>query len=483
MARSGRGSDGGFTGRGDVGARLTDVVSSSSYPDVADRAALLPVTLGAGGRFRRDWLRRRLLAGADVAAVAVAALILIAFGTSHTFALEVLAFIPGWLLVAKLCGLYDRDHRTLRHMTLDEAPWIAGMTLGGSAALIAILAVLRVHPPEIGEQLGLWVAIALCVTVGRSVVRLFFRNLLPPERTLVIGQTTLAQAVRRKLQLLPDLNVQIVRELRRSDADHLVEGSPLLAGIERVIVALPTPDEELLSRLLRIGRAQEIKVSVVPPVRALLGTAVQLTHVADLPMIEYHTWDTSRTTMLAKRSLDVCLSLALIVLLSPLMLAVAVAVWICDGRPVLFSQERAGFRGEPFRMLKYRTMRTGAQSSAPLGLKLRNDPRITRLGRILRQTSLDELPQLINVLRGEMSLVGPRPEQVELVALYTPDQLFRLNVRPGLTGPMQVHGRGALDLEERLSLERDYVENVSLARDLRILGLTIGSVVRRNGAF
>jgi lipopolysaccharide/colanic/teichoic acid biosynthesis glycosyltransferase len=115
--------------------------------------------------------------------------------------------------------------------------------------------------------------------------------------------------------------------------------------------------------------------------------------------------------------------------------------------------------------------------------KLQDDPRVTRVGRLLRRTSLDELPQLFDVLKGDMSLVGPRPEQVELVERYTPEQLFRLAVKPGMTGPMQVYGRGQLTFDERLAVERGYVENLSFLRDLRILALTISAVVRGRGAY
>jgi lipopolysaccharide/colanic/teichoic acid biosynthesis glycosyltransferase len=115
--------------------------------------------------------------------------------------------------------------------------------------------------------------------------------------------------------------------------------------------------------------------------------------------------------------------------------------------------------------------------------KLARDPRVTRLGRTLRRTSLDELPQLLNVLKGEMSLVGPRPEQVELVRRYRTEHLFRLDVKPGLTGPMQVCGRACLSFEERLAVEREYIENLSITRDLRILALTIPSVFDGRGAY
>ena len=144
-------------------------------------------------------------------------------------------------------------------------------------------------------------------------------------------------------------------------------------------------------------------------------------------------------------------------------------------------------------MLKFRTMVRDAE--ARLGdvvaldelrepmFKLRDDPRVTRVGRRLRRWSLDELPQLWNVLAGDMSLVGPRPEQIELVERYAPEHRFRLSIKPGMTGPMQVYGRGELTFGERLALEADYIDNLSLGRDLRILGMTLSAVVRGDGAY
>jgi lipopolysaccharide/colanic/teichoic acid biosynthesis glycosyltransferase len=144
-------------------------------------------------------------------------------------------------------------------------------------------------------------------------------------------------------------------------------------------------------------------------------------------------------------------------------------------------------------MLKCRTMVDGAHArlaevvqidSLPQPMfKVRDDPRITRVGRILRRWSLDELPQLVNVLRGDMSLVGPRPEQLELVERYGEEHLFRLQARPGMTGPMQVFGRGDLEFDERLAVEREYIENLSLGRDIRILLMTLPAVLSGKGAF
>jgi len=225
----------------------------------------------------------------------------------------------------------------------------------------------------------------------------------------------------------------------------------------------------------------------------MFGTAVHLSHVADLPFVQYNTWDVSRSTLFLKRVVDVCVSSVALILLAPLLLATALLVVANSGRPVLFTQVRAGQNARPFNMFKFRTMVADAEHllaelvpmdalTEPM-FKLRGDPRVTWIGRFLRRTSLDELPQLVNVLRGDMSLVGPRPEQLELVARYGPDHLFRLTVKPGLTGPMQVYGRGELTFEERLAVERDYIENVSLTRDLRILALTVASVFNGRGAY
>ena len=170
---------------------------------------------------------------------------------------------------------------------------------------------------------------------------------------------------------------------------------------------------------------------------------------------------------------------------------IALAIWLEDRGPTLFVQTRAGLNGAPFRLFKFRTMHVGADrsmercsTSCPSRCSSSaSDPRVTRVGRVLRRLSLDELPQIWNLLRGDMSLVGPRPEQLELVERYSPEHRFRLDVKPGLTGPMQIHGRGELTFEERLAVELDYVENLSIGRDLRILALTPVSVIRGTGAF
>jgi lipopolysaccharide/colanic/teichoic acid biosynthesis glycosyltransferase len=195
----------------------------------------------------------------------------------------------------------------------------------------------------------------------------------------------------------------------------------------------------------------------------------------------------------AKRFLDLAGAGLGLVISLPLVLAAALAVRLEDGGPAFYIQVRAGQHGKPFRMLKLRTMVVGAEiqveevlGANPLSgpvFKLPNDPRVTRVGRFLRRWSLDELPQLWNVLKGEMSLVGPRPEELWVVAQYTDEQRKRLGVKPGMTGPMQVNGRGMLDMEARLALELEYIQNYSLLTDLRLLLRTAPAVLRGKGAF
>jgi lipopolysaccharide/colanic/teichoic acid biosynthesis glycosyltransferase len=192
-----------------------------------------------------------------------------------------------------------------------------------------------------------------------------------------------------------------------------------------------------------------------------------------------------------KRTVDLVVGLVGMIVSAPLLAALAVAIKLDSQGPVLFVQERAGQNGRPFRMIKLRTMVEGAGETLPAdGLDGRSvlsgasaeDSRITRVGQFLRHASLDKLPQLWNVLKGEMSLVGPRPEQLNVVRRYSDWHRQRLAVKPGLIGPMQVSGGAGLSLDERVKLELDYIENYSLGRDLSILARTVVAVVTGEGA-
>ncbi|MCS6907039.1 MAG: sugar transferase [Anaerolineales bacterium] len=185
-----------------------------------------------------------------------------------------------------------------------------------------------------------------------------------------------------------------------------------------------------------------------------------------------------KTIPLSKRLFDKIVSLLLIVLLSPLMLFIALIVWLVHGSPVLFRQQRPGYLGKPFTCYKFRTM---VERRDEQGNLLPDEQRLTRLGRFLRSTSLDELPELLNVLRGEMSLVGPRPLLMQYLDRYTPEQARRHEVLPGITGWAQVNGRNALSWEEKFRLDVWYVDHWSFWLDLKILALTLIKVLKREG--
>jgi lipopolysaccharide/colanic/teichoic acid biosynthesis glycosyltransferase len=179
----------------------------------------------------------------------------------------------------------------------------------------------------------------------------------------------------------------------------------------------------------------------------------------------------------AKRAFDVALSLTVLLVLGPLLALVALIVWLTLGRPLLFQQQRPGLGGKPFTLYKFRTMRPAEPDLEGVG----EDERLTRVGAFLRSTSLDELPELWNVLRGDMSLVGPRPLLMEYLPLYSPEQARRHDVRPGITGWAQVNGRNAISWEEKFRLDVWYVDHRTFWLDLKILVLTIRRVFAREG--
>ncbi len=179
-----------------------------------------------------------------------------------------------------------------------------------------------------------------------------------------------------------------------------------------------------------------------------------------------------------KRCIDVVVAGVYLIVLSPALAVVAVVIWIQMGRPIFFKQIRPGYKGKPFEMVKFRTMSNKRDSQGNL---LPDEQRLTSMGKVLRKTSLDEVPELINVLKGDMSLVGPRPLLMQYLERYTPEQARRHEVKPGMTGWAQVNGRNAISWEEKFTLDVWYVDNQSLWLDIKILAITIWKVFRREG--
>jgi exopolysaccharide biosynthesis polyprenyl glycosylphosphotransferase len=454
---------------------VVDVPRADGLRAAADRDRL---------RFWRDALRRRMLAGADLAPALVASLLITSSVATLMWAA---AFVPGWILIAKLIGLYDRDHTAIRHLTIDEAPALAAWTGASIAGLAVVLPLTPAGEVGAPEAALAWVAATAVALAARGLARVLWRRLTPAETAIVLGEGNLAGAIRRKLELFPDIHLR----LHESDPRD-VSVAALADHVDRIIVATESLDIAEVANLVALCRERQVKLSVVSPLHGRAGP-VKLARVADLPVLEYETWDQSRSTATIKRAFDLVGATLGLIVMAPLFPLVALAIRLDSRGPVFFSQARAGLDGKSFQVHKFRTM--CADAEARLGelvvideldepaFKVRDDPRVTRVGRLLRRTSLDELPQLWNVLRGEMSIVGPRPEQYELVERYRPEHRFRLSIKPGLTGPMQVFGRGDLTFQERLAVELDYIENVSLARDLKILAQTIPVALRGSGAY
>jgi exopolysaccharide biosynthesis polyprenyl glycosylphosphotransferase len=262
--------------------------------------------------------------------------------------------------------------------------------------------------------------------------------------------------------------------------------------VHEVIVALPPDNEQLAKSLVPIVREQGVGLRIVPDVIELAATRATLENLDGIPVIRLRDSALNPLEQAEKRLLDIVVSGTLLLLLSPLLVLIAIAIRLDSPGPVLYRAPRVGRGGRVFMMYKLRSMVQDAErrrpdpppSQPPGGLvfKLPGDPRVTRLGRFLRRTSVDELPQLVNVLRGDMTLVGPRPEQPWIVETYQPWQRRRLDVRPGMTGWWQVSGR---DLPMNLHTEYDlyYLDNYSLSLDAKILVKTLWAVVHGRGAY
>jgi len=325
-----------------------------------------------------------------------------------------------------------------------------------------------------------------------------YRNLL------IVGMSDSARAIADSVDRNRYWGFKIAGFLTDSAEDEQVGDHPVLGRVEElgdlvenlaideVIFALRHPDPErdgrLLNSLQELGINARFAVSPFPE-------AVNRPQVGELdgvPLLTYSRIPRAQLPLLAKRLLDIVVSVVTLTLLSPLLLAIAGAIKLTSGGGVLFAQTRCGLNGRRFRLLKFRTMVADAEASrqrlahlnemeGPV-FKIRRDPRVTRVGAILRRFSLDELPQLLNVLKGEMSLVGPRPAIPEEVDQYQRWQRRRLSMRPGLTCLWQIGGRNQIDFERWMELDLEYIDNWSPLLDAKILAKTIPAVLSGRGA-
>ena len=475
-------------------------------PRTSGAAARLGLS-GPSGLRRRGALLRRLMAFGDWVAL-IGALCLATAATSTTDVATLFWAVlvsPVWVVVVKLHGLYDNDHRRIRHSTLDELSSLISASVLGTLALDGLLALSPAGPlsPQSAILVGVFAFAGSFVL--RACLRFLWQRLTGASVGIAIGPPEAVAVVARRVATHPEARLHLVGYLSAGGEGASASPIPRLGSIgdiariardyevERVVVTAQEMSEPAAEHMIEECKAAGLGLTFLPQHYGLLGPGIELNRLAELPVLDFRFSDPPRSTVTLKRAMDVTISALMLALLSPLLALLALYILIDSGRPAFFRQRRAGKDGVPFTMVKFRTMDVDAEER--LGelvdlkklkepaFKIPDDPRVTRAGRRLRRFSLDELPQLINVLRGEMSLVGPRPEEEAVVALYDERQRARLAVKPGMTGPMQVYGRSDLTFEERLAMERDYLDNLSVAGDLAILLRTPSAIFRGDGAY
>ncbi len=465
------------------------------------------------GRDRgRGWLVRRALMVSDLAGLSIAFLLaqIVFGGTGGMIAdpgLQIFVFclsLPGWVAVAKLYGLYEHDEERTDHSTLDDVVPVFHLVTVGVWVFYAAGELFGLARVEIGKLVLFWLlAIGLVVcsrAVARSVSR---RSIYYLQNTVIVGAGEVGQLVARKFLRHPEYGINVVGFVdeapkeRREDIGHLTllgstERLPAivrLLDIERVVIAFSNESHNDTLDLVRSLKDLDVQVDIVPRLFEIVGPNVGMHTVGGLPLVGLPPLRLSRSSGLMKRAMDVALSATGLLVLAPLLAILALAVKLTSPGSVFFRQVRMGAGEQTFRIYKFRTMSADADERKaevahlnkhaldggdPRMFKIPDDPRVTRVGRMLRQYSLDELPQLINVLKGEMSLVGPRPLILaEDEYVNTAWARKRLNLKPGMTGLWQVLGRHDIPFEEMIKLDYLYVTNWSLWGDLKLLLQTV----------
>jgi exopolysaccharide biosynthesis polyprenyl glycosylphosphotransferase len=466
---------------------------------------------------RRGWLVRRMLLGADVLGL-LAAMLLAEWLVSEsgnagaidavTETVLLVASIPAWIVVAKLYGLYDKDAERTDHSTTDDLAGVFHVITVCTWLFWAGTYLTGVAHPTAPKLVVFWVAAILLVSVGRTAARsLSRRNIAYLQNTVIVGAGEVGQLIAYKLMQHPEYGINLVGFVddrpkeRREDLEHLallggIERLPTvvrLLDVERVIIAFSNDRREDTLDLLRELNELNIQVDIVPRFFDVVSPGVDLHCVEGLPLISLRAPRLSRSSNFLKRGLDLFLAGTGLLVLAPFFAFVALGIKFDSPGSVFFRQVRMGARGETFSIFKFRTMVVDAEAQkanvARLNkharnggdtrmFKIDNDPRVTRVGRLLRRLSLDELPQLWNVLRGEMSLVGPRPLILEEDAYVIDWAQRRLDLKPGITGVWQVLGRDGIPFEEMVKFDYLYVTSWSLGGDLRLLLRTIPVLLR-----
>ncbi len=428
----------------------------------------------------------------------------------HHLGFWTLTFVPVYVVVLATYGVYRRGRRRLFATSFPDLVYIAH-----AAAVGALLVLVVSHlghrslniTPVVALSGAVLMSVPMVITVPASrglLAIVLRRRRMIRSRVIILGSGAVADSLARGLAAFEDLELLgcVDDPGGFQDGGRGVTSLGLLGQVQdlpricadlsadRVVVAFsPTKEARLADTLRQLP--DQVRVSVVPRMFDLLTWRSHIEELHGMPVVDVAPPVLTLPHRAAKRAMDIAIALFFIVGLAPIWIAISIAVGMSG--PVLFTQERAGRGGRPFRIYKFRTMRVGAhEERAQLGdanevdgplFKIKDDPRVTRVGRFLRASSLDEFPQFLNVLKGDMSIVGPRPFVIDESDCIKGWAARRFDVRPGMTGLWQVSGRNDLPFDELQRLDYAYVASWSLAWDLKIMWQTPGCVVHRRGAY
>lgn len=489
-----------------VHAEFSSALAHAGAPAQAPREAPTPAERPiregrrSGSTMRRQAIYRRSLALADMIAAGLALALCVGWlSQDDSLHLVTLLALPLVVVAGKIQRIYERDELVLNKSTLDEAPKLFQLATFYALLVYVFDEQLLSGGLGSGQMLVLWFALFVFAVSGRFVARLLVRRSIGPERCLFVGGDESFERLVNKLagddpraelvgrmSLSPSADPQLIAAAS-AQLHRLVED----LDVHRVVIEPSQESPQHVLDFVREAKATGVPVSLLPRILDVVGAAIEVDHLDGITLLGVRHFGLSRSSVLLKRTFDVCGATLGLIVLSPVFVVIAIAIKLDSGGPVFFRQTRVGREGGRFRIWKFRSMVTGAEAQkgelrarneAARGLfKIAEDPRLTRVGRVLRRRSLDELPQLFNVLRGQMSLVGPRP----LVG-DEDEQIFgmdrrRLQLTPGMTGQWQILGSSRVPLAEMVKLDYLYVAGWSLWSDIKILLRTLPHVTSRRG--
>jgi exopolysaccharide biosynthesis polyprenyl glycosylphosphotransferase len=419
------------------------------------------------------------------------------------------ALLPFWLAALWAFGLYRAPGRSIGGASLTET--LNGPTALSAASwlLLIVLVLIQGSQAPVGVLIIFWLTAIVVVPICRAISRhTIWSTTALRERVLIIGAGEVGHMIAAKINKHPEYRITLVGFLDDGEPRRNGDGGPpvpmvgafgdlqhivLEQRIDRVIVAFSRARHDDFLRIVRACADSAVRVNIVPRLFEVVSSRALVDDIEGIPLLDVGHVELSRVNMVVKRAFDLLVGGICFLIFLPVLAVVAVVIKVDSRGPVFFRQERMGRGGKSFMILKFRSMEPGADAlreelaeqneySGPM-FKIKSDPRVTRVGAFIRRWSVDELPQIINVMKGDMSLVGPRPLWVEEARQVSGWTLKRLDITPGITGLWQVLGRNDIPFDEMVKLDYMYVTSWSLSWDIKLLLQTVPAVLAKRGAY